>query len=63
MSLTLAYVTLPMHVQLISTDTSQIDYTHPALGGSFGPGNLVSYGTDLVGDKYDGENTPVPDDE
>ncbi|KAF1948991.1 subtilisin-like protein [Byssothecium circinans] len=40
-----------------------IDYTHPALGGAFGPGNLVSYGTDLVGDGYTGFNTPVPDDD
>lgn len=38
-----------------------IDYTHPALGGCFGPGCLVSYGTDLVGDDYTGFNTPVPD--
>jgi subtilisin family serine protease len=38
-----------------------IDYTHPALGGCFGPGCLVSYGTDIVGDKYTGFNTPVPD--
>ena len=44
-------------------DNFQIDYTHPALGGGFGPGHLVSYGTDLVGDDYNGENTPVPDDE
>ncbi|KAJ8120655.1 hypothetical protein ONZ43_g2690 [Nemania bipapillata] len=40
-----------------------IDYTHPALGGCFGPGCLVSYGTDIVGDDYDGFNTPVPDDD
>ncbi|KAI1124765.1 peptidase S8/S53 domain-containing protein [Nemania abortiva] len=40
-----------------------IDYTHPALGGCFGAGCLVSYGTDLVGDDYDGFNTPVPDDD
>ncbi|KAH6606996.1 hypothetical protein Trco_006149 [Trichoderma cornu-damae] len=38
-----------------------IDYTHPALGGCFGPGCLVSFGTDLVGDDYSGSNTPVPD--
>ncbi|KAI0802378.1 peptidase S8/S53 domain-containing protein [Xylaria sp. FL0064] len=38
-----------------------IDYTHPALGGCFGSGCLVSYGTDLVGDDYTGFNTPVPD--
>ncbi|ETS76666.1 hypothetical protein PFICI_12053 [Pestalotiopsis fici W106-1] len=40
-----------------------IDYTHPALGGGFGPGYLVSYGYDLVGDDYTGYNTPVPDDD
>ncbi|OHE90353.1 subtilase [Colletotrichum orchidophilum] len=38
-----------------------IDYTHPALGGCFGPGCLVEFGYDLVGDAYDGTNTPVPD--
>ncbi|PNS19126.1 hypothetical protein CAC42_1862 [Sphaceloma murrayae] len=38
-----------------------IDYTHPALGGCFGPGCLVSFGTDLVGNDYTGFNTPVPD--
>lgn len=40
-----------------------IDYLHPALGGGFGEGHLVSYGTDLVGDNYSGSNTPVPDDD
>ncbi|KAI0319168.1 pyrolysin [Amylostereum chailletii] len=40
-----------------------IDYTHPALGGAFGPGNKVVGGYDLVGDNYDGTNTPVPDDD
>ncbi|KAG9220554.1 hypothetical protein CCMSSC00406_0004010 [Pleurotus cornucopiae] len=38
-----------------------IDYTHPTLGGAFGPGNKVIGGFDLVGDDYDGTNTPVPD--
>ncbi|KAG8157877.1 hypothetical protein KVR01_012149 [Diaporthe batatas] len=42
---------------------SGIDYLHPALGGGFGEGYLVSYGTDLVGDDYTGYNTPVPDDD
>ncbi|KAK0711845.1 peptidase S8/S53 domain-containing protein [Lasiosphaeris hirsuta] len=37
------------------------DYLHPALGGCFGPGCLVAYGRDIVGDNYDGSNTPVPD--
>ncbi|KAG6186757.1 hypothetical protein E4U35_002806 [Claviceps purpurea] len=40
-----------------------IDYTHPALGGCFGKGCLVSFGTDLVGDDFDGYNDPVPDDD
>ncbi|KAL8414015.1 hypothetical protein RB594_005301 [Gaeumannomyces avenae] len=38
-----------------------VDYTHPALGGCFGPGCVVEYGADLVGDDYNGGNTPVPD--
>ncbi|RDW83274.1 hypothetical protein BP5796_04765 [Coleophoma crateriformis] len=38
-----------------------IDYTHPALGGGFGPGFKVVTGYDLVGDAYNGDNTPVPD--
>ncbi|CAO3565732.1 unnamed protein product [Mortierella alpina] len=37
---------------------SGIDYTHPALGGCFGPGCKVAYGTDFVGD--DGKS---PDDD
>ncbi|KAI1867749.1 uncharacterized protein JN550_006890 [Neoarthrinium moseri] len=40
-----------------------IDYRHPALGGCFGPGCLVSYGYDIVGDDYTGANTPKPDDD
>ncbi|KAG5939703.1 hypothetical protein E4U59_002939 [Claviceps monticola] len=40
-----------------------IDYTQPALGGCFGQGCLVSFGTDLVGDDFDGYNDPVPDDD
>ncbi|RDB16703.1 Minor extracellular protease vpr [Hypsizygus marmoreus] len=38
-----------------------IDYTHPALGGGFGAGHKVIGGFDLVGDAYDGTNTPIPD--
>ncbi|KAF9010760.1 pyrolysin [Cyathus striatus] len=38
-----------------------IDYTHPALGGGFGPGHKVVGGYDFVGDAYTGSNTPVPD--
>ncbi|RDA90625.1 putative subtilisin-like protease [Ophiocordyceps camponoti-saundersi (nom. inval.)] len=37
-----------------------IDYLHPALGGCFGPGCLVSFGRDFVGDNYNGSNTPMP---
>ncbi|KAI1269461.1 peptidase S8/S53 domain-containing protein [Xylariaceae sp. FL1019] len=40
---------------------SGVDYTHPALGGCFGPGCLVAFGADIVGDDYTGYNTPVPD--
>ncbi len=29
-----------------------IDYTHPALGGGFGPGFKVAYGRDFVGDAF-----------
>jgi subtilisin family serine protease len=46
----------------IAVVDSGIDYHHPALGGGcFGPGCLVSYGRDLVGDDYTGSNTPIPD--
>lgn len=38
-----------------------VDYNHPALGGGFGPGHKIVAGYDLVGDAYDGFNTPVPD--
>lgn len=37
-----------------------VDYTHPALGGCFGPGCRVAYGYDFVGDAYNGENAPTP---
>ncbi|KAH6662632.1 peptidase S8/S53 domain-containing protein [Plectosphaerella plurivora] len=48
----------------IAVVDSGIDYHHPALGnGCFGPGCLVSYGRDLVGDDYTGSNTPIPDDD
>jgi hypothetical protein len=43
-----------------SLDTGT-DYTHPSLGGGFGPGFKVAGGFDLVGDDYTGENAPVPD--
>ncbi|KAK3623419.1 hypothetical protein LTR56_021595 [Elasticomyces elasticus] len=47
-------------VRVAVIDTG-VDYNHPALGGCFGPGCLVSFGTDLVGDNYSGSNIPVPD--
>ncbi|KAL2264175.1 hypothetical protein VTK26DRAFT_881 [Humicola hyalothermophila] len=49
-------------IKIAVVDTG-IDYKHPALGGCFGPGCLVSYGTDLVGDGFNGANTPQPDDD
>ncbi|KAH7337244.1 subtilisin-like protease [Rhizoctonia solani] len=39
---------------------SGIDYTHPALGGKFGPGNKVIGGYDFVGDAYRGSSGPKP---
>ncbi|KZM24061.1 uncharacterized protein EKO05_0004598 [Ascochyta rabiei] len=43
---------------------SGIDYTHPALGGCFGPGCLVEIGYDFVGDDYKvGQSEPKPDDD
>ncbi|KAJ4344848.1 uncharacterized protein N0V89_012592 [Didymosphaeria variabile] len=43
---------------------SGVDYTHPALGGCFGEGCLVSKGYDFVGDNFRlGENEPQPDDD
>ncbi|KAK6362677.1 hypothetical protein TWF730_000132 [Orbilia blumenaviensis] len=47
-------------IKIAVIDTG-IDYNHPSLGGKFGPGNKVAFGTDLVGDRYTGSNTPVPD--
>lgn len=41
---------------------SGVDYTHPALGGCFGEGCLVSKGYDFVGDNFRlGINEPEPD--
>ncbi|KAG6133306.1 hypothetical protein E4U12_002843 [Claviceps purpurea] len=42
---------------------SGIDYLHPALGGCYGKGCLVSFGHDFVGDAYSGIDTPVPDED
>jgi minor extracellular serine protease Vpr len=50
-------------VKVAVMDTG-IDYNHPDLGGCFGPGCRVAYGTDLVGDAYnadDPNSVPVPD--
>lgn len=47
-------------VKLAIVDTG-VDYYHPALGGCFGLGCLVSFGYDVVGDNYTGYNTPTPD--
>lgn len=38
-----------------------VDYLNPILGGCFGPGCHVSFGYDLVGDAYNGNNSPAPD--
>lgn len=44
-----------------------IDYTHPDLGGCFGPGCRVAVGTDFVGDEFNSSDPdraePVPDDD
>ncbi|WP_081913685.1 S8 family serine peptidase [Glycomyces sp. NRRL B-16210] len=44
-----------------------IDYTHPDLGGCFGPGCRVVAGTDFVGDEFDSDDPdhaePVPDED
>ncbi|KAI4638974.1 uncharacterized protein J4E78_011040 [Alternaria triticimaculans] len=43
---------------------SGLDYTHPALGGCFGPGCLVEAGYDFIGDNYiPGKTLPEPDDD
>lgn len=47
-------------IQVAILDTG-VDYNHPALGGGFGPGFKIAGGGDLVGDDYDGYNTPVGD--
>jgi len=41
---------------------SGVDYTHPDLGGCFGPGCLVSYGYDLIGGPYLGQGPGSDDD-
>ncbi|KAL7783258.1 peptidase S8/S53 domain-containing protein [Trichoderma ceciliae] len=39
---------------------SGVDFNHPVLGGCFGEGCIIGYGMDLIGDDYNGTNTPVP---
>lgn len=41
---------------------SGVDYTHPALGGCFGPGCLVDVGYDFVGDNFRVGITPAEPD-
>lgn len=36
---------------------SGVDYTHPSLGGCFGPNCLIAGGFDFVGDNYTGQST------
>jgi hypothetical protein len=36
------------------TNVLGVDYTHPSLGGGFGPGYKIVGGYDFVGDDYDG---------
>lgn len=48
-------------IKVAVVDTG-IDYKHPALGGCFGKGCLVSYGRDLVGDSYP-SSAAKPDDD
>jgi subtilisin family serine protease len=52
------YTGTGLYIGVIDTG---VDYNHPALGGGFGPGHKIVAGTDLVGDAYNGNNTPVPD--
>lgn len=49
-------------IKVAVVDTG-VDYTHPALGGCFGPGCLVEGGYDLVGNDYDSSKLmdPKPD--
>lgn len=47
-----------MKVAILDSD---VDCSHPALGGGFGPGFKIAGGWDLVGDEYNGHNEPKPD--
>ena len=35
---------------------SGVDYTHPSLGGCFGPNCVITGGFDFVGDAYTGQS-------
>ena len=48
---------------LVGIVDTGVDYNHPALGGCFGVGCKISGGADLVGDAFNGTNTPIPDDD
>jgi subtilisin family serine protease len=52
------YVGTGIKVAVVDTG---IDYTHPALGGCFGEGCLVSFGADLVGDDFSSGIKPDAD--
>ena len=45
---------------LVGIVDTGVDFTHPALGGCFGPGCKIVGGADLVGDAFNGTNTPIP---
>jgi subtilisin family serine protease len=47
-------------IKIAVIDTG-VDYTHPALGGGFGPGFKVIGGYDFVGEEFNGIDPPKPD--
>ncbi|KAI9473763.1 MAG: peptidase S8/S53 domain-containing protein [Benjaminiella poitrasii] len=49
------------NVRICIIDTG-VDYTHPALGGGFGPGYKIAFGASLVGDDFDpfSTNNSIP---
>jgi len=50
---------LPKPLVNVEYNWTGIDYTHPSLGGGFGPGHKVIGGHDFVGDAYDGESISI----
>ncbi|RYP65345.1 hypothetical protein DL770_009018 [Monosporascus sp. CRB-9-2] len=48
-------------VRIAVIDTG-VNYRHLSLGGGFGPGHKIAFGTNSVVDDYDSYNDPVPDD-